>query len=229
MSEIDTLRASCCEANKRLHTTGLVDITFGNLSVLDRRMSRMAIKPSGVAYEELTPESIVVVDLTDGRSVSGNLRPSSDAPTHRRLYQGLGDVECIVHTHSRFATAFAQAGISVPCLGTTHADYFRSAVPVTRHMSEEEVNGDYEWETGKVILEAVREDVPGVLVRGHGAFVWGKDWETTIETAVALELVADLAHKTLSLSGDAFPLPQYLVDKHYSRKHGPGRYYGQND
>lgn len=231
MSGFTRLQVECSEANKRLFATGIVDLTFGNVSVADRTTGKFAIKPSGVSYDEITPESTVLVDIEGGPEIElrqGSYRPSSDTPTHRRLYQSFLSAGCIVHTHSRNAAAFAQAGVSIPCLGTTHADYFRGPVPVTRFLTEPETAGNYEWETGRVIVEAaIDPDVRAVLVRGHGAFVWGPDWESAVEGAVALELVAELALKTLALSPDTVPLEQTLIDRHFLRKHGPGAYYGQ--
>lgn len=229
----EAIRVSCCEANKMLPATGLVDLTFGNVSVLDAEAGVFAIKPSGVDYDALTPESMVLVDL-DGNVVEGTLRYSSDTPTHRcllRQFSGQG-VRSIVHTHSRNAVAFAQAGVDLPCLGTTHCDYFHGSVPVTRAMTEEEVANEYEWKTGEVILERFREiktaDVPAVLVRNHGPFTWGPSAAKAVENAQALEIVADMAIKTLSIKQDCNPAPGHLLDKHFFRKHGAGAYYGQD-
>lgn len=226
------IREACCEANKRLPETGLVDLTFGNVSVLDAGAGVFAIKPSGVEYGQLRPEQMVLLDL-DGHVVEGDLRPSSDTATHRCLYRkfAAAGVRSIVHTHSRCAVAFAQAGREIPCLGTTHADYFHGSVPVTREMSAGEVAADYEWNTGQVILERFAEpdpaERPAVLVHGHGPFAWGSSGPKAVETASALEIVADMALKTLALAPSADPIPPHLLDKHFLRKHGKGAYYGQ--
>ena len=226
------IREACCEANRQLPASNLVDLTFGNVSVLDPAAAVFAIKPSGVDYAALTPESMVVIDL-EGIIVEGDLRSSSDTPTHRCLlqaYAGKG-IRSVVHTHSRCAVGFAQAGIDLPCLGTTHCDYFHGAVPVTRIMNPEEVESDYEWNTGLVILERFKDidpaNVPAVLVRNHGPFAWGATPSKAVENAKALETVADMALKTLSINHAAEPTPPHLVDKHFFRKHGDKAYYGQ--
>ena len=224
------IREACCEANRRLPATGLVDLTFGNVSVLDRTAGVFAIKPSGVDYADLHPSQMVIVDL-DGNIVEGNLRPSSDAPTHRYLYRAFEGISSVVHTHSRNAVAFAQALRPLPCLGTTHADHFRGEVPVTRHMTQAEIGGDYEWETGKVIAEAFRDrnplEVPAILVAGHGPFAWGTTAPKAVEYALALEICAEMALKTLSLESAIAQLPVHLREKHFLRKHGKDAYYGQ--
>ena len=226
------LRESCCAANIELGHSELVDLTFGNVSVLDRASEAFAIKPSGVAYRSLTPDHIVVLGL-DGQRLWGNLNPSSDEPTHRRLlaaFAGEG-VASIVHTHSRAAVAFAQAGRDIPLLGTTHADHFRGPVPVTRNLEPGEVASAYEWETAGVILEIFSHlsprDMPAVLVRHHGPFAWGASPAKALENALALEIVADMALRTLALNPSAFPAPAHLTEKHFLRKHGPGATYGQ--
>lgn len=227
-----SIREECCEANLRLPATGLVDLTFGNVSVLDPDAGVFAIKPSGVAYDELRPEDMVIVDL-DGAIVEGDLRPSSDTPTHRRLFIAFGEagVRSVVHTHSRCAVAFAQAGRDLPCLGTTHADHFYGSVPVTRAMTKEEIQGDYEWETGNVIVERFMDiqplEIPAVFVLGHGPFVWNVSGAKAVEYAEALEICADMALKTFALQPDCPPIQQALLDKHFLRKHGAGAYYGQ--
>ncbi|MEX0321336.1 MAG: L-ribulose-5-phosphate 4-epimerase AraD [Puniceicoccaceae bacterium] len=227
-----SIREECCEANLRLPATGLVDLTFGNVSVLDPDAGVFAIKPSGVAYDELRPEDMVIVDL-DGAIVEGDLRPSSDTPTHRRLFIAFGEagVRSVVHTHSRCAVAFAQAGRDLPCLGTTHADHFYGSVPVTRAMTKDEIQGDYEWETGNVIVERFMDiqplEVPAVFVLGHGPFVWNVSGAKAVEYAEALEICADMALKTFALQPDCPPIQQALLDKHFLRKHGAGAYYGQ--
>lgn len=225
-----SLREECLAANLELPKTGLVDLTFGNVSVADPARRVFAIKPSGVSYGELRGSHIVVLDY-DGNILEGELRPSSDTPTHRHLYLNFPGIRAVVHTHSRNAVAFAQAGLDLPCLGTTHCDYFNGAVPVTRAMTAAEVAGDYEWATGQVIVERFAGldplAVPAVLVRNHGPFAWGPGAAKALETALALEIVADMALKTLALNPAAAPAPAHLLAKHFSRKHGPGAYYGQ--
>ncbi|MDP0491029.1 MAG: L-ribulose-5-phosphate 4-epimerase AraD [Verrucomicrobiota bacterium JB023] len=227
-----SLREECLEANLALPKTGLVDLTFGNVSVADPERRVFAIKPSGVDYQDLTPEAMVIVDY-GGQILEGDLRPSSDTPTHRCLFLNFAGIRSVVHTHSRSAVAFAQAGRDLPCLGTTHCDYFHGSVPVTRDMTPEEVQGEYEWETGQVIVERFRtaglepNDIPAVLVRNHGPFAWGQSGAKAVETAQALEIVADMAIKSFSINPGAPPAPSYLLDKHFYRKHGAGAYYGQ--
>lgn len=229
-SDYQAIREECLAANLALPKTGLVDLTFGNVSVADPERRVFAVKPSGVDYEKLTADDMVVLDY-DGNVIEGGLRPSSDTPTHRCLYLHFQGIRAVVHTHSRNAVAFAQAGIDLPCLGTTHCDYFHGAVPVTRTMTPAEVGGDYEWETGKVIVERFAGinplDVPAVLVRNHGPFAWGPSAAKAVESALALEIVADMAIKTLAINPSAPPAPEHLLEKHFFRKHGPGAYYGQ--
>ncbi|MDZ4788486.1 MAG: L-ribulose-5-phosphate 4-epimerase AraD [Blastochloris sp.] len=224
------LREECYEANLLLPKTGLVDLTFGNVSVLDRGAGIFAIKPSGVDYASLKPEHMVLLDL-EGRHVEGDLKPSSDTPTHRRLFLAFPKIRSVVHTHSRCAVAFAQAGRGIPCFGTTHADYFHGEIPVTRRMTPEEIEGAYEWETGNVIVERLRqmnpEEMPAVLVHNHGPFVWAEGGAKAIEVAQALEIVADMALKTLQAQPDAKLIQPELLKKHFTRKHGPSSYYGQ--
>ncbi len=226
----NALKKECLEANLELPKTGLVDLTFGNVSVADPERRVFAIKPSGVRYSELLISQIVVLDY-DGKIIEGMLRPSSDTPTHRHLYLHFAGIRSVVHTHSRNAVAFSQAGIDLPCLGTTHCDYFNFAVPVTRTMTPAEVEGEYEWETGKVIVERFQDlnplQVPAVLVRNHGPFAWGTNAAKAVETAHALEIIADMAWRTLSLNHYSAPAPAQLLKKHFSRKHGPSAYYGQ--
>lgn len=224
------LKEECLAANLALPKTGLVDLTFGNVSVADPERRVFAIKPSGVEYDKLEASQIVILDY-DGNLIEGDLRPSSDTPTHRCLFLNFPGIRSVVHTHSRSAVAFAQAGMDLPCLGTTHCDYFHGPVPVTRTMTPAEVGGDYEWETGKVIVERFAGldplHVSAVLVRNHGPFAWGHSAAKALETALALEIVADMALKTLSLNPSAAPAPAQLLEKHFFRKHGPSAYYGQ--
>ncbi|CAN5414773.1 L-ribulose-5-phosphate 4-epimerase [soil metagenome] len=224
------LQEECYEANLWLPKHNLVDLTFGNVSVIDRETGVIAIKPSGVDYAVLKPDNIVLLDL-DGNPVAGSMKPSSDTPTHRRLFQAFPTSRSIVHTHSRHAVSFAQAGRAIPCLGTTHADYFYGEVPVTRPMTPDEIRGEYEWETGNVIVERFNkldpEQISAVLVHGHGPFAWGNSGAKAVENALALEIIAEMAWKTLSLNPSAPPLSQALLDKHFLRKHGTTAYYGQ--
>lgn len=230
MSSHADLREECWAANRQLPVLGLADLTFGNVSVIDRTGGVFAIKPSGVDYEKLTPADIVLLDL-EGKVVEGKLRPSSDTPTHLRLLQTFTGVRAIAHTHSRNATSFAQAGRAIPCFGTTHADYFYGDVPVTRPMTEAEVASSYELETANVIVERFAslnpEEMPAVLVHGHAPFVWGSSGANAVETALALEIVAEMALKTLQINPSAQPISAHLLDKHFKRKHGGSAYYGQ--
>lgn len=225
------LKQECLAANLALPKTGLVDLTFGNVSVADPERRVFAIKPSGVDYDKLTADDIVILDY-EGNQIEGKLRPSSDTPTHRCLFLNFPGIRAVVHTHSRSAVAFAQAGKDLPCLGTTHCDYFNGPIPVTRPMTPPEVGGEYEWETGKVIVERFQNinpiDVPAVLVRNHGPFAWGTSAAKAVETALALEIVADMALKTLSLNPAAASAPTHLLEKHFFRKHGVNAYYGQS-
>ena len=223
---LETLRKQVYEANMELPARGLVTYTWGNVSGIDRATGLVVIKPSGVPYEELTPARLVVVRLADGQVVEGNLRPSSDVDTHLELYRQLPKLGGVVHTHSTWATIFAQAGKAIPALGTTHADYFYGPVPCTRPLTEQEVSENYELNTGKVICENVKEFVSAILVAGHGPFTWGKDAAEAVYHAVVLEAVARMAFHTLQLNPEA-ALPEYVLDKHFARKHGPHAYYGQ--
>jgi len=224
------LKREAFEANLDLPRQGLINLTFGNASAIDRARGIFAIKPSGVDYAALRPRDMVLVDLA-GRKVEGALQPSSDTPTHRRLYLGLAGIGGVVHTHSSRATAFAQAGRAIPCLGTTHADYFNGAVPVTRQLTPREIAGAYEWETGKVILACLGRrdplDMPGVLVNRHAPFTWGVTVAKAVEVAVALEYCAHLALLSLELAPRLAPIEPGLLARHFQRKHGPGAYYGQ--
>jgi L-ribulose-5-phosphate 4-epimerase len=227
---IDALKEEVCRCNRELARCGLVTLTWGNASGIDRRRNLVVIKPSGVPYDQLEPESMVVVDL-DGNVVDGRLRPSSDTPSHLAMYRGFPQIGGITHTHSRYATMFAQARREIPCLGTTHADHFFGPVPVTRPLIESEVTTDYEGNTGRVIVERFADldpiAVPGVLVAGHGPFAWGRDAADSVHNAVALEAVAEMAIGTWLVDRDAPPLESYILEKHNHRKHGPDAYYGQ--
>jgi L-ribulose-5-phosphate 4-epimerase len=227
---LEALKRNVCEANLALVRAGLVTLTWGNASGLDPRRRLVVIKPSGVDYAKMKPADMVVVDL-DGRLVEGRLRPSSDLPSHLVLYRAWPRIGGIVHTHAAHATTFAQAGRDIPCLGTTHADHFHGAVPLTRPLPAREVRDDYEAATGRVIVERFAAldpvAVPGVLVANHGPFTWGRDVADAVRNAIALEAVARLAAATFALNPKARPLARHLLDKHYRRKHGPDAYYGQ--
>ncbi|HLX97105.1 MAG TPA: L-ribulose-5-phosphate 4-epimerase AraD [Roseiarcus sp.] len=224
------LKREAYEANLALPRHGLINLTFGNASAIDRARSLFAIKPSGVDYAALKPEDMVIVDL-EGRKVQGNLNPSSDTPTHRRLFLAFPNIGGVVHTHSTCATAFAQAGRPIPAFGTTHADYFMGEAPVTRKMTPAEIATDYEWETGNVIVETMQNrdpaDFPGVLVNRHAPFTWGPTVAKAVEAAVALECVAEMALMSLQLNPALAPIEEELLNKHFRRKHGAGAYYGQ--
>lgn len=227
------LREKVYEANMDLPKHGLVVFTWGNASEFDRDSGLFVIKPSGVDYDKLSPESMVVCDL-DGKVVDGDLNPSSDTPTHAYLYREWGDkIGGVVHTHSAWAVSWAQAGRDIPAYGTTHADYFYGPIPCMRGLTEEEIEEAYELNTGKVIVEGFAERdidpvaVPAVLVRNHGPFTWGKGADAAVYHAVVLDEVAKMAARTEMLQDGVAPAPQYLQDKHYLRKHGPNAYYGQ--
>ena len=227
------LRERVLEANMALGRAGLAVLTFGNASAVDRAAGVIAIKPSGVSYDRLTPAAVSVVDIESGAVVDGRTRPSSDTPTHLVLYHGWLEVGGVVHTHSSFATAWAQAGEEIPCYGTTHADHFDGAVPVTRPLTTGEIEGEYERATGEVILETfVRHgheplDRPAVLVASHGPFAWGASVEEAVENAIALEEVAAGALRTRQVRADVPPIGDDLRRRHFRRKHGPEAYYGQ--
>lgn len=228
---LERLKENSYKANVLLPKFGIVNLTFGNVSVVDRETRIVAIKPSGVSYADLRPEHIVLVDL-DGRRVEGDLNPSSDTPTHCCLYRNFPEIGAVVHTHSTCATGFAQAGMAIPCLGTTHADYFLGEIPVTRKMTPKEIGGGaYELETGKVIVERFKnlryQDVPAVLVYSHGPFAWGNTGEKAVENAFAMELVAQMSHYALTLKKDPVYIQRKLLEKHFFRKHGKNAYYGQ--
>jgi len=230
---LSALREQVCQANLDLVASGLVTLSFGNASGVDRDAGVLVIKPSGVPYAQLTPGDMVVVALDDGRVVEGDLRPSSDTPTHRELYCRFETIGGVVHTHSSFASAWAQAQREIPCLGTTHADHFAGAVPVTRDLSPSEIDGDYEHETGVVIVETIRGlgvdplHVPAALVASHGPFTWGADPSGAVTNAIALEAVAAMAHRTLALDPAVERIADPLQRRHFLRKHGPDAYYGQ--
>lgn len=227
---LEKLKEEVCKANLELVAHGLVIFTWGNVSGIDREKGLVVIKPSGVSYDNMRPEDMVVVDLMTGEVVEGNLRPSSDTPTHLVIYRAFPEAGGVVHTHSTYATAWAQAGKSIPNIGTTHADYFHDAVPCTRDMNEREVKGDYELETGNVIVETFTDinpvHTPGVLVKNHGPFTWGKDPHEAVHNAVVLEQVARMASIAYQ-TNPALTMNELLVEKHFSRKHGPNAYYGQ--
>jgi L-ribulose-5-phosphate 4-epimerase len=227
---LEAFKKQVWEANLELPKRGLVVYTWGNVSGIDREKGLVVIKPSGVSYEEMKPEDMVVVDL-DGNPVEGDLRPSSDLNTHLVLYRSISGVNGIVHTHSAWATIWAQAGRAIPPLGTTHADYFYGEVPCTRRMTKDEIETAYETQTGYVILESFKNInpvyVPGVLVNNHGPFSWGKDAHEAVHNAVVLEELAKMAYHTISLNPDVSPISRNLQDKHFLRKHGANAYYGQ--
>ncbi|ACJ32913.1 L-ribulose-5-phosphate 4-epimerase [Anoxybacillus flavithermus WK1] len=227
---LDELKRQVLDANLQLPRYRLVTFTWGNVSGIDRERGLVVIKPSGVAYDQMTTDDLVVVDL-EGRVVEGKRKPSSDTLTHLVLYSSFPSIGGIVHTHSPWATIWAQAGRGIPALGTTHADYFYGEIPCTRPMTSEEIQGAYELETGKVITETFRFldplQVPGILVHGHGPFAWGKDPADAVHNAVVLEEVAKMAARTYMLNPNAQPISQSLLDRHYLRKHGVNAYYGQ--
>ena len=226
------LKHAVYEANMELPHRGLVTYTWGNVSGIDRERGLVVIKPSGVSYDELTPDDLVVLDL-DGKVVDGKLNPSSDTKTQLELYKAFPEIGGIVHTHSPYAVGWAQAGRDIPAYGTTHADYFYGPVPCCRSLTEQEVEEDYERNTGLVIVETFRQreldpvHVPGAICRNHGPFTWGKDAAQAVYHAVVLEEVAKMAVYTTQIAPDAQPAPQYVLDKHFLRKHGPNAYYGQ--
>ena len=232
MSVYTELKREAYEANVSLPRHGLINLTFGNASAVDRARGVFAIKPSGVDYTAMTVEDMVIVDF-DGKRVEGTLNPSSDTPTHRRLLMAFEEIGGVVHTHSSHATAFAQAGLSIPIFGTTHADYFNGDIPVTRKMTAEEIGTAYEWETGNVIVECLGNadplDFPGVLVNRHAPFTWGKTVAKAVEVAVAVECIAHMAMMSLQLAPKLPQIEPELLAKHFKRKHGPGAYYGQSN
>ena len=227
---LEELKKTVCEANLLLPAYGLVTFTWGNVSGIDRESGLVVIKPSGVSYDGMTPEDMVVVDL-DGKTVEGRWKPSSDTPTHVVLYKAFPDCGGIVHTHSRWATTFAQAGKEISAMGTTHADYFYGAIPCTRPMTDIEIRGEYEKETGNVIVETFEgrnpADIPGVVVYSHGPFAWGTDPMNAVHNAVVMEEVAFMNWHAMILNSELGSMQKTLLDKHFLRKHGKNAYYGQ--
>ena len=227
---LEELKRTVCEANLLLPEYDLVTFTWGNVSGIDRELGLIAIKPSGVPYDGMAPEDMVIVDL-GGNVIEGRWKPSSDTATHIELYKAFPNIGGVVHTHSRWATTFAEAGQPIPAMGTTQADYFYGDIPCTRPMTEEEINGDYEKETGKVIVETFRniqaDDVPGVLVYSHGPFSWGTDPKNAVHNAVVMEEVAFMDWHALMLDPGHRDMQKALLDRHYLRKHGANAYYGQ--
>lgn len=227
---LEELKDKVLKANQSLVEYGLVTLTWGNVSGIDRSKELVVIKPSGVDYVLMKAEDMVVVDL-DGKIVEGKMRPSSDLPTHIELYKAFKEIGGITHSHSENAASFAQACIEIPCFGTTHADHFNGPIPVTRFLTEAEVNENYELYTGKVIIERFMnldyQAVPGILVAGHAPFTWGKNPEDSVKNNLVLERVAKMALNGLLLNPKISKLPDYILNKHYKRKHGPDAYYGQ--
>ncbi|MDD2590732.1 MAG: L-ribulose-5-phosphate 4-epimerase [Fermentimonas sp.] len=227
--DIKALKQQVFQANLDLVKHGLVIFTWGNVSAIDREKGLIVIKPSGVSYDGMKPEDMVVLDM-EGNVVEGKYKPSSDTATHLELYKAFPDIGGVVHTHSTFATAWAQAGCDIPNIGTTHADYFSGAIPCTRDMTESEVKGNYEKETGTVIIERFKElnpvHIPGVLVKNHGPFSWGKNAEEAVHNAVVMEQVAKMSFIAFQVNPE-LTMNELLIQKHFFRKHGPGAYYGQ--
>ncbi|HHX55286.1 MAG TPA: L-ribulose-5-phosphate 4-epimerase [Clostridiales bacterium] len=227
---LEKLKKEVFDANIQLKEKGLIIYTWGNVSGIDKGSGLVVIKPSGVDYETMKPEDMVVVDL-DGKLVEGHYNPSSDTETHIELYKKYPEIGGVVHTHSTWAVSFAQAGLSIPAFGTTHADYFYGDIPCTRELSKEEINDNYELNTGRVIIETIADknpmEVPGIVVKNHGPFAWGKTPADSVYNAVVLEKVSEMAYKTMTLNPQAPRVSQYLLDKHYYRKHGSDAYYGQ--
>lgn len=230
---LEELKKQVWAANMLLPRYNLVTFTWGNVSGIDRESGLMAIKPSGVEYDKLTPEDIVLVDIKTGKRAEGTLNPSSDTATHCKLYRSFENIGGIVHTHSRWATTFSQAGMGVPALGTTHGDYFYGEIPCTRKMTAEEIAGEYELETGRVIVESFAgkspDDIPAVLVNSHGPFAWGTSPENAVHNAVVLEELCFMAWHSMQLNPGLKPMQQELLDRHYLRKHGENAYYGQKN
>lgn len=228
---LEALKKTVCEANLLLPKHNLVTFTWGNVSAVDREAGMVVIKPSGVEYENMQPDDMIVVSLADGTVVEGKYRPSSDTPTHLVLYRAFANIGGIVHTHSRWATSFAQAGMALMPMGTTHADYFYGEIPCTEDMTEQQINGAYEHETGNIIVKAFAEKnpdaIPAVLVKNHGPFAWGTDAMDAVYHAVVMEEIAFMNYHAQELNPHCSPIRQALLDKHYLRKHGANAYYGQ--
>ncbi len=229
---LEQLKEDVYKANMELVEKGMVIYTWGNVSGIDREKGLVVIKPSGVDYDTMKPEDMVVVDL-DGNVVEGKYKPSSDTPTHLVLYRTYPDIGGVVHTHSTWAVTFAQAGMDIPALGTTHADYFFGDIPCTRDLTAQEIEEAYEENTGNVIVETIADGdamaIPGIVVKNHGPFAWGKSPANSVYNAVVLDKVAEMAYKTMTLNPRVERVGQYLLDKHYYRKHGANAYYGQGD
>ena len=227
---LEELKQKVYEANMELQRKGLVIYTWGNVSGIDREMGLVVIKPSGVDYDTMKAQDMVVLDL-NGNIVEGKYKPSTDTPTHLVMYNTYPNIGGVVHTHSEWATSFAQAGLSIPAFGTTHADYFYGDIPCTRDLTDDEINGEYEKETGNVIVETIGDrdplEVPAIVVKNHGPFAWGKDPDNAVYNAVVLDKVAQMAYNTMTLNTRVDKVNQTLLDKHYLRKHGVNAYYGQ--
>ena len=228
---LERLKEQVCQANLLLPKHGLITFTWGNVSGIERKQGLIVIKPSGVSYDDMKADDMVVVEMETGKVAEGNLKPSSDTPTHLELYKAFSNIGGIVHTHSRWATSFAQAGRGIMALGTTHGDYFYGEIPCTRKMTKAEIQGEYEKETGLVIKETFQEKdpdaIPAVLVHSHGSFAWGSDPMDAVHNAVVLEEVAFMNFHAMMLKPEILPMQQELLDKHYLRKHGATAYYGQ--
>lgn len=231
---LEALKQTVFEANLELVRQGLVIYTWGNVSGIDREGGLVVIKPSGVDYDKMTVADMVVVDL-EGNVIEGSLKPSSDTPTHLALYKAYDQIGSVVHTHSEWATSWAQSGRAIPCYGTTHSDYFYGEIPCTRKLNETEIKGNYEYETGNVIIETITNkgyqavEVPGIIVFNHGPFTWGKSPRDAVHNAKVMEEVAKMAYRTEKLNRDIDAIDQFLLDKHYLRKHGKTAYYGQSN
>lgn len=227
---LQNLKDQVLKANLKLVEYGLVTLTWGNVSAIDRTENCIVIKPSGVDYNQMTAADMVVVDL-DGKIIEGKYRPSSDTSTHIEIYKAFPEIGGISHTHSKYATMFAQAHLEIPCFGTTHADHFYGNVPLARILTEEEINEDYGVNTGKVIIEKFKDlnpmNIPGVILASHAPFTWGKDASESVKHSLILERIAEMAYGTLQLNPDTNPLKQHILDKHYNRKHGANSSYGQ--
>lgn len=227
---LEQLKKEVYRANMELQEKGMVIYTWGNVSGIDREKGLVVIKPSGVSYEDMKESDMVVVDL-DGNVVEGTYKPSSDTATHLVLYKTYKDIGGVVHTHSTWAVTFAQAGLAIPAFGTTHADYFFGDIPCTRDLTREEIEEAYELNTGNVIIETIGNknpmEIPGIVVKNHGPFAWGKNAADAVYNGVVLDKVAEMAYKTMTLNPSAAKVPQHLLDKHYYRKHGANAYYGQ--